>query len=84
MMQINNAGSNAYSYKPLMEASDEDLMLVHIIIFLNDLPSLSIYIFAFCFVCSEVVSTNTLGLMICCREVKSISTYPTTMHVEGF
>jgi hypothetical protein len=26
MMQINNAGSNAYSYKPLAEASDEDLM----------------------------------------------------------
>lgn len=25
-MQINNAGSNAYSYKPLAEASDEDLM----------------------------------------------------------
>jgi len=25
-MQINNAGSNAYSYKPLVEASDEDLM----------------------------------------------------------
>lgn len=26
VMQINNAGSNAYSYKPLAEASDEDLM----------------------------------------------------------
>lgn len=26
LMQINNAGSNAYSYKPLAEASDEDLM----------------------------------------------------------
>lgn len=26
MIQINNAGSNAYSYKPLAEASDEDLM----------------------------------------------------------
>lgn len=26
MMQINNAGSNAYSFKPLSEASDEDLM----------------------------------------------------------
>ncbi|XP_059439829.1 chlorophyll(ide) b reductase NOL, chloroplastic-like isoform X2 [Corylus avellana] len=39
---INNAGSNAYSYKPLAEASDEDLI--------------------------EVVTTNTLGLMICCRE----------------
>lgn len=25
-MQINNAGSNAYTYKPLSEASDEDLM----------------------------------------------------------
>ncbi|KAH9620338.1 hypothetical protein KSS87_021498 [Heliosperma pusillum] len=39
---INNAGSNAYSFKPLAEASDEDLI--------------------------EVVTTNTLGLMICCRE----------------
>ncbi|XP_074562967.1 chlorophyll(ide) b reductase NOL, chloroplastic [Curcuma longa] len=39
---INNAGSNAYSYKPLAETSDENLM--------------------------EVVTTNTLGLMICCRE----------------
>ncbi|OWM72592.1 hypothetical protein CDL15_Pgr013060 [Punica granatum] len=39
---INNAGSNAYSYKPLAEASDDDLL--------------------------EVVSTNTLGLMLCCRE----------------
>ncbi|KAJ3674787.1 hypothetical protein LUZ60_005403 [Juncus effusus] len=39
---INNAGSNAYSYKPLIETSDEALM--------------------------EVVTTNTLGLMICCRE----------------
>lgn len=39
---INNAGSNAYSYKPLTETSDDDLM--------------------------EVVTTNTLGLMICCRE----------------
>lgn len=26
MVQINNAGSNAYSFKPLSEASDEDLM----------------------------------------------------------
>nr|GLL25708.1 chlorophyll(ide) b reductase NOL, chloroplastic [Ipomoea trifida] len=41
---INNAGSNAYSYKPLVEASDEDLI--------------------------EVVTTNTLGLMICCREAE--------------
>ncbi|KAG8061956.1 hypothetical protein GUJ93_ZPchr0003g17482 [Zizania palustris] len=39
---INNAGSNAYSYKPLVETSDEALM--------------------------EVITTNTLGLMICCRE----------------
>ncbi|KAJ3685901.1 hypothetical protein LUZ61_015065 [Rhynchospora tenuis] len=39
---INNAGSNAYSYKPLIETSDDALM--------------------------EVVTTNTLGLMICCRE----------------
>ncbi|XP_047938864.1 chlorophyll(ide) b reductase NOL, chloroplastic isoform X1 [Salvia hispanica] len=43
---INNAGSNAYSYKPLMEASDQDLI--------------------------EVVSTNTLGLMICCREAMNM------------
>ncbi|KAL5708736.1 chlorophyll(ide) b reductase [Ranunculus cassubicifolius] len=39
---INNAGSNAYSFRPLSETSDEDLI--------------------------EVVTTNTLGLMICCRE----------------
>ncbi|CAN4076846.1 unnamed protein product [Withania somnifera] len=39
---INNAGSNAYSFNPLAEASDEDLI--------------------------QVVTTNTLGLMICCRE----------------
>jgi len=39
---INNAGSNAYSYKPLVETGDEALM--------------------------EVVTTNTLGTMICCRE----------------
>ncbi|KAG1348264.1 putative chlorophyll(Ide) b reductase NOL, chloroplastic [Cocos nucifera] len=39
---INNAGSNAYSYKPLAETSDDVLM--------------------------EIVTTNTLGLMICCRE----------------
>ncbi|KAL6894552.1 hypothetical protein ACP4OV_008650 [Aristida adscensionis] len=39
---INNAGSNAYTYKPLVETSDEALM--------------------------EVITTNTLGLMICCRE----------------
>ncbi|XP_048569415.1 chlorophyll(ide) b reductase NOL, chloroplastic-like isoform X4 [Triticum urartu] len=39
---INNAGSNAYSYKPLVETSDEALI--------------------------EVITTNTLGLMLCCRE----------------
>ncbi|XP_073107815.1 chlorophyll(ide) b reductase NOL, chloroplastic isoform X2 [Elaeis guineensis] len=39
---INNAGSNAYSYRPLAETSDDVLM--------------------------EIVTTNTLGLMICCRE----------------
>nr|XP_043624590.1 chlorophyll(ide) b reductase NOL, chloroplastic isoform X4 [Erigeron canadensis] len=43
---INNAGSNAYSFKPLAEASDEDLI--------------------------EVVTTNTLGLMICCREAMKL------------
>ncbi|KAL7126298.1 hypothetical protein ABFS83_14G176700 [Erythranthe nasuta] len=53
---INNAGSNAYSFKPLMEASDEDLI--------------------------EVVTTNTLGLMICCREaINMMQTQPRGGHV---
>ncbi|XP_020530390.1 chlorophyll(ide) b reductase NOL, chloroplastic isoform X2 [Amborella trichopoda] len=53
---INNAGSNAYSYKPLTETSDEDLM--------------------------EVVTTNTLGLMICCREaIKMMSSQPRGGHI---
>ncbi|KAG0497211.1 hypothetical protein HPP92_001902 [Vanilla planifolia] len=53
---INNAGSNAYSYKPLAETSDDDLM--------------------------EVVTTNTLGLMICCREaIKMMLTQPRGGHV---
>ncbi|XP_010654105.1 chlorophyll(ide) b reductase NOL, chloroplastic isoform X2 [Vitis vinifera] len=53
---INNAGSNAYSYKPLAEASDEDLI--------------------------EVVTTNTLGLMICCREaIKMMLNQPQGGHI---
>ncbi|KAL2326746.1 hypothetical protein Fmac_020173 [Flemingia macrophylla] len=53
---INNAGSNAYSYKPLVEASDEDLV--------------------------EVVTTNTLGLMICCREaIKMMVSQPRGGHI---
>ncbi|KAK3228617.1 hypothetical protein Dsin_000498 [Dipteronia sinensis] len=53
---INNAGSNAYSFKPLAEASDEDLI--------------------------EVVTTNTLGLMICCREaIKMMRNQPQGGHV---
>ncbi|WVZ03929.1 hypothetical protein V8G54_024735 [Vigna mungo] len=53
---INNAGSNAYSYKPLVEASDEDLI--------------------------EVVTTNTLGLMICCREaIKMMVDQPRGGHI---
>ncbi|CAN6464994.1 unnamed protein product [Victoria cruziana] len=53
---INNAGSNAYSYKPLTETSDEDLM--------------------------EVVTTNTLGLMLCCREaIKMMVNQPRGGHV---
>ncbi|MED6210874.1 hypothetical protein PIB30_068267 [Stylosanthes scabra] len=53
---INNAGSNAYSYKPLAEASDEDLI--------------------------EVVTTNTLGLMICCREaIKMMVSQPRGGHI---
>ncbi|XP_047178162.1 chlorophyll(ide) b reductase NOL, chloroplastic isoform X2 [Vigna umbellata] len=56
IMQINNAGSNAYSYKPLVEASDEDLI--------------------------EVVTTNTLGLMICCREaIKMMVDQPRGGHI---
>ncbi|XP_052194596.1 chlorophyll(ide) b reductase NOL, chloroplastic [Diospyros lotus] len=53
---INNAGSNAYSYKPLSEASDEDLI--------------------------DVVTTNTLGLMICCREaIKMMLNQPRGGHI---
>ncbi|XP_065621873.1 chlorophyll(ide) b reductase NOL, chloroplastic isoform X3 [Quercus suber] len=53
---INNAGSNAYSYKPLAEASDDDLI--------------------------EVVTTNTLGLMICCREaMKMMLNQPRGGHI---
>ncbi|XP_019076852.1 chlorophyll(ide) b reductase NOL, chloroplastic isoform X4 [Vitis vinifera] len=50
------SGSNAYSYKPLAEASDEDLI--------------------------EVVTTNTLGLMICCREaIKMMLNQPQGGHI---
>ncbi|XP_026412791.1 chlorophyll(ide) b reductase NOL, chloroplastic-like isoform X1 [Papaver somniferum] len=53
---INNAGSNAYSFKPLAETSDEDLI--------------------------EVVTTNTLGLMICCREaIKLMLNQPRGGHI---
>ncbi|XP_038885315.1 chlorophyll(ide) b reductase NOL, chloroplastic isoform X2 [Benincasa hispida] len=53
---INNAGSNAYSFKPLVEASDEDLI--------------------------EVVTTNALGLMICCREaIKMMLNQPRGGHI---
>ncbi|XP_065871736.1 chlorophyll(ide) b reductase NOL, chloroplastic isoform X2 [Euphorbia lathyris] len=53
---INNAGSNAYSYKPLAEASDADLL--------------------------EVVTTNILGLMICCREaIKMMLNQPRGGHI---
>ncbi|PNY07111.1 chlorophyll b reductase chloroplastic-like [Trifolium pratense] len=56
LKMINNAGSNAYSYKPLAEASDEDLI--------------------------EVVTTNTLGLMICCREaIKLMGNQPRGGHI---
>ncbi|MCO5573307.1 hypothetical protein L7F22_027076 [Adiantum nelumboides] len=42
VFMINNAGSNAYTYKPLVETNDEVIM--------------------------EIVETNTIGVMICCRE----------------
>lgn len=41
MMQINNAGSNAYSYKPLAEASDEDLLYASDLIY--SISTLSLY-----------------------------------------
>ncbi|KAJ7563643.1 hypothetical protein O6H91_03G118600 [Diphasiastrum complanatum] len=40
---INNAGSNAYTFKPLVETSDAAI--------------------------NEIVETNMIGVMICCREV---------------
>ncbi|XP_030545355.1 chlorophyll(ide) b reductase NOL, chloroplastic isoform X1 [Rhodamnia argentea] len=53
---INNAGSNAYSYKALAESSDEDLL--------------------------EVVTTNSLGLMLCCREaIKMMLSQPRGGHI---
>ncbi|KAI3419928.1 uncharacterized protein J3R85_012853 [Psidium guajava] len=53
---INNAGSNAYSYKALTESSDEDLL--------------------------EVVTTNSLGLMLCCREaIKMMLSQPRGGHI---
>ncbi|XP_024517346.1 chlorophyll(ide) b reductase NOL, chloroplastic-like [Selaginella moellendorffii] len=39
---INNAGSNGYTYKPLVETSDEVIL--------------------------EIVETNLIGVMLCCRE----------------
>ncbi|KAL3689338.1 hypothetical protein R1sor_015647 [Riccia sorocarpa] len=39
---INNAGSNAYTYKPLVDTDDKDI--------------------------AEIVQTNTLGVMLCCRQ----------------
>lgn len=44
LRRINNAGTNAYSYRPLTESTDEDLQ--------------------------EIVTTNVLGIMLCCREVR--------------
>ena len=41
--RVNNAGSNAYKYIPLANASDADLI--------------------------NIVETNVLGVMLCCREV---------------
>ncbi len=42
--RINNAGTNAYRYGPLMESDDEEL--------------------------AEIVGTNVLGVMLCCKEVR--------------
>lgn len=42
MMQINNAGSNAYSYKPLAEASDEDLLYASNVIY--SISAISLYL----------------------------------------
>lgn len=83
VMQINNAGSNAYSYKPLAESSDEDLLwelllLIHEFVVLH-LVGVNIITV----LCREVVSTNTLGLMLCCREVKGLFSCLLFKHYAG-
>ncbi|GMH44832.1 hypothetical protein BSKO_12784 [Bryopsis sp. KO-2023] len=53
---INNAGSNAYSYKVLSEFSDADL--------------------------TEVIETNLLGTMLCCREaIRIMRDQPSDGHI---
>eukprot|EP00271_Cylindrocystis_brebissonii_P004121 TRINITY_DN1559_c1_g1_i1.p1 TRINITY_DN1559_c1_g1~~TRINITY_DN1559_c1_g1_i1.p1 ORF type:complete len:396 (-),score=56.44 TRINITY_DN1559_c1_g1_i1:570-1595(-) len=53
---INNAGSNAYSYGPLVDSDDQHL--------------------------AEIVGTNTLGVMLCCRQaIRLMREQPRGGHV---
>ncbi|OAE18178.1 hypothetical protein AXG93_406s1460 [Marchantia polymorpha subsp. ruderalis] len=53
---INNAGSNAYSYKPLVDTEDADI--------------------------AEIVETNTLGVMLCCRQaIRTMREQPRGGHI---
>ncbi len=50
LCRINNAGSNAYKYKPLAESTDADLI--------------------------RIVETNVLGVMLGCKEVQAMHSFP--------
>jgi len=52
---INNAGTNAYKYGPLMNSTDEEL--------------------------DEIVNTNVLGVMFCCREAIRVMREQDAGHV---
>jgi len=54
-MWINNAGSNGYTYKPLLESDDAAL--------------------------AEIVGTNVLGVMLCCKEAIRIMSTQSAGHV---
>ncbi|KAG6558115.1 hypothetical protein Mapa_000296 [Marchantia paleacea] len=53
---INNAGSNAYTYKPLTDTEDANI--------------------------AEIVETNTLGVMLCCRQaIRTMREQPRGGHI---
>eukprot|EP00850_Spirogloea_muscicola_P022121 SM000278S10008 [mRNA] locus=s278:150262:153783:+ [translate_table: standard] len=53
---INNAGSNAYTYKPLIETDNKSI--------------------------AEIVETNTLGVMLCCRQaIRMMREQPRGGHI---